>query len=120
MTKEAWVALVSAVISFMVGAGIAFTVLKVDDAIIQTRVSQLESSSQQHQSDINILRVEVSKNGTEIKNTDESYKLLRETLKEVAESTKDVAIALTRIEVRQANTDKILEKLTEKLKISVE
>lgn len=113
MNKDTLGQLAGVIIGLLIGIGATYSTLKVDDAVLNTRVSQLEASSRQHQSDINILRVEVSKVNTEIKNTDQSYRLLRTTLKEVANSNKDIAIALTRLEERQARTDKILERFVE-------
>lgn len=114
MNPESRVAILSVVIGLILGVGGAYATFKTNDAVMDTRVSQLEAGCRQHQSDINILRVELSKTKTEIKNTDQSYKALRTTLREVAESNKDIAIALARLEERQAKTDEILMRLLKK------
>jgi septal ring factor EnvC (AmiA/AmiB activator) len=103
--------LVGIVIGLIIGIGTSYATFTTNDAVLETRISQLEACSRQYQSDINIMRVELSKVNTEIKNTDQSYKALRLTLKDVADSTKDVALALARLEERQAKTDEILKRL---------
>lgn len=110
---------VSLIVGLILGFGSAYTNFTAKDAVTEKAVDQLEVSSQQHQKELNILRVSMREVQTEVKNTDQSYKVLSETLKEVAESTKDVAIALARLEERQAKTDKILESISEKIKVSL-
>ena len=110
MTKEAWFALVSSVVGLLIGVGTAYTVLKVDDAVLKEKVASIESCTKQQQSDINILRVELSKTQTEIKNTDESYKSLQKVIKEMAKSNKDLAIAITRLDERLRNFETFIKK----------
>ena len=107
-------------VGILIGIVAAYITIKTNEAVTCKVIDQLEVSCKQHQSDINILRVELSKTQTEIKNTDKSYKELSNTLKEVAESTQGVAIALARLEERQEKTDQILEKLTVQIKSAID
>jgi len=110
MSKETWIALISSVIGLLIGISTAYTVLKIDDAVMKEKVCAIESCTKQQQSDINILRVELSKTQTEIKNTDESYRSLQRVIKEMAKSNRDLAIAITRLDERQRNFEVFIKK----------
>ena len=110
MSKEAWVALVSSVLGLLIGIGTAYTVLKIDDAVLKEKVASIELCTKQQQRDINILHIELSKTQTEMKNTDESYKSLQKVIKEMAKSNKDLAIAITRLDERQRNFETFIKK----------
>lgn len=109
MTKETWIALVSSLIGLMIGVGTAYTVLKVDDAVLKTRVTQLECNSIQYQKDINVFRVELSKVNTEVKNTDRSYLTLRDAIKEMSISNNNLTVAITRLDERQKSFEEFMK-----------
>lgn len=122
MIKEDMKWLLGICIGLFIGAAGVFTTLNVTDAEMKKdvsnntlRVCQIESQSKQHQSDINILRVELSKTQTEVKNTDQSYVSLKKVLKELSVSMNNISNALVRLEERQKNSDKVIESLTDKI-----
>jgi len=115
MTKDDMKWLIGICVGLILGASGAYATITTNDAVLNTRVAQVEAASKQHQCDINTLRVEVSKTKTEVKNTDESYKALRATLKDVATSMRDLSGAIVRLQEGQKNSNKVIESLTTKI-----
>lgn len=113
------VGLIGIFIGIVTGISVNYAKSTSTNALTKKAIEQLENSCKQYQKDLNYIRIEVSQAKVQIQNTDQSYRILSSTLKDVARSIQDVAVALARLEERQEKTDRILEVLGEKINLSL-
>lgn len=119
MDKEDIKWVLGVAIGLFLGGAVTYTTLTTDDALVKLKVDKLEESSNQFQKDVNTFRVELSKiserTELQLRNNNETISTITVLLKKNTESNNQLAIAIARLEERQAKTDQILERLAAKI-----
>ena len=119
MDKEDIKWVIGIAIGLFLGGAVTYTTLITDDALVKLKVDQLEECSNQIQKDINIFKVELSKISSrtefQLYSSNEAISALTISLKNNTESNNQLAIAIARLQERQAKTDQILDKLVKRI-----
>lgn len=119
MDKEDIKWVIGIAIGLFLGGAVTYTTLITDDALVKLKVDQLEECSNQIQKDINIFKVELSKISSrtefQLNSSNEAISALTISLKNNTESNNQLAIAIARLQERQAKTDQILDKLVKRI-----
>lgn len=118
INRDNLIPLISLFISLIIGFAVTYNSVTNNDATLTLRVEHLEEHKRQAQKERNILQVRLSNISTQIHETLAGLDALSRVVventnsnKKIAESNRDIAILIARLEERIKKTDERQEKL---------